>query len=152
VQREVTHLGLTHERPAPERHLSVSPPSPRHVAWPFGRDDAAGTDADRAFITALCARSPALATVRDLARRFVQLLTARDLGAYDAWLAETEQSELRGFARGLRSDDAAVRAAIETEWSNGPVEGQIHRVKLIKRTMYGRGKVDLLRKRMLGAA
>jgi transposase len=151
IQREVAHLGLSHERPPPERHLTVNPPSPRHVAWLFGRDDTAGIDADRAFIAALCERSPALATVRDLARRFVRLLAARDIDAYDGWLAEADQSELRSFARGLRSDDAAVRAAVTTEWSNGPTEGQIHRLKLLKRTMYGRAKLDLLRQRVLRA-
>jgi len=152
IQREVAYLGLSHERPVQERHLTVNPPSPRHVAWLFGRDDAAGTDADRVFITALCQHSPALATVRDLARRFVQLLAARDIGAYDPWLTEAAQSELRGFARGLRTDDAAVRAAISTVWSNGQTEGQIHRLKLLKRTMYGRAKLDLLRQRVLRAA
>lgn len=53
------------------------------------------------------------------------------------------------FAMGLRQDAAAVRAALETVWSNGQTEGQVNRLKLIKRQMYGRAKFDLLRLRVL---
>jgi transposase len=59
---------------------------------------------------------------------------------------------MRGFAAGLRQDYAAVAAAMEQVWSNGPVEGQITRLKLIKRQMYGRAKLDLLKARLLHAA
>ena len=56
---------------------------------------------------------------------------------------------LKSFANGLRSDLAAVRNALSMPWSNGQVEGQINRLKFIKRQMYGRAKLDLLRKRVL---
>jgi transposase len=58
-------------------------------------------------------------------------------------------SELVGFARGLRRDYAAVQAAVRFHWSQGPIEGHIHRLKLLKRQMYGRAKFDLLRQRLL---
>ena len=60
-------------------------------------------------------------------------------------------AELRAFARHLRRDYDAVRAGLSLPWSNGQVEGQIHRLKLIKRQMYGRANFDLLRKRVLYA-
>ncbi len=60
--------------------------------------------------------------------------------------------ELRRFALRLRQDAAAVRAALEYSWSNGPVEGQVNRLKMLKRTMFGRAKLDLLRQRVLNAA
>ena len=104
------------------------------------------------FTAALCARSPPLGTVREIALRFVQLLAARDIGAYDAWLADADHSELRGFAHGLRADDAAVRAAIRTQWSSGPTEGHIHPLKLPRRMMYARAKLDLLLQRVLRVA
>jgi transposase len=63
-----------------------------------------------------------------------------------------EQSELRSFATGIRRDEEAVRAAISSPWSNGQVEGQVNRLKVVKRTMYGRAKFDLLRARVLHAA
>ena len=70
----------------------------------------------------------------------------------DRWLADAAGSEMRSFADGLRQDGAAVRAALELPWSNGQTEGQITRLKLIKRQMYGRAKHDLLRARVLQAA
>ena len=57
---------------------------------------------------------------------------------------------LRGFVQGLRRDYAAVKAALTVEWSNGQTEGQVNRLKLIKRQMYGRANFDLLRLRVLG--
>ena len=58
---------------------------------------------------------------------------------------------MRSFARGLRQDEAAVRAALTLDWSNGPVEGRVNRLKSIKRSMYGRARFDLLRARVLHA-
>ena len=60
--------------------------------------------------------------------------------------------ELRTFATGLKSDYDAVKAGLTTTWSNGQLEGQVNRLKLIKRQMYGRAKFDLLRQRVLYTA
>ncbi len=71
------------------------------------------------------------------------------------WLERAEasgQTALRSFAGGIRRDYAAVRAALSLPFSNGPVEGQVNRLKFLKRQMYGRAKFDLLRKRVLYAA
>lgn len=59
---------------------------------------------------------------------------------------------LTAFARGLEQDRAAIEAALREEWSNGQTEGQVHRLKLLKRQMYGRAKFDLLRANVLFAA
>jgi transposase len=59
--------------------------------------------------------------------------------------------EFKNFAKGLRRDEAAVRAAMKSEWNNGQTEGQVNRLKLLKRQMYGRAKFDLLRARVLHA-
>jgi transposase len=56
---------------------------------------------------------------------------------------------VRGFAIGLRSDFDAVKAGLTQHWSSGPVEGTVNRIKMIKRQMYGRANLDLLRKRVL---
>jgi transposase len=58
---------------------------------------------------------------------------------------------MRPFALRLRRDEAAVRAGLTSEWSNGPVEGHVNRLKLVKRSMYGRAGFDLLRARVLNA-
>ena len=60
-------------------------------------------------------------------------------------------AELRGVARGMWRDRRAVEAAVATEWSNGQVEGQVNRLKMLKRAMYGRANIDLLRQRVLHA-
>lgn len=59
---------------------------------------------------------------------------------------------LRRFAIGLRADDEAVKAGIRLHWSNGPVEGHINRLKMLKCQMFGRAKLDLLSRRFLLAA
>lgn len=95
---------------------------------------------------------PKLEEARALGDRFVHLLQEGNAADLDSWLVAAEASELRSFAAGIRRDYAAVLAAITTTWSNGQVEGQVHRLKLVKRTMYGRAKFDLLRARVLHAA
>ena len=71
------------------------------------------------------------------------------------WLREADQSDLPeivAFARGILQNEAAVRAAIRDPWSNGQVQGQVNRLKTLKRQMYGRANFDLLKRRVLGAA
>ena len=83
------------------------------------------------------------------------MVRERDPEMLDGWLKEVSESdspELCSFAEGLRGDYAAVRAALCESWSNGQVEGQINRLKLLKRQMYGRANLDLLRRRVVGAA
>ena len=69
-----------------------------------------------------------------------------------SWITEVEQScvqEMKGFARGLLSDYQAVVNALKLPWSNGQVEGQINKLKTIKRQMYGRAGFELLKKRLI---
>ena len=71
------------------------------------------------------------------------------------WLADAKASgtrEIQQFAYKIRQDEAAVEAGCTLTWSNGQTEGQITRLKAIKRSMYGRAKFDLLRRRALHAA
>ena len=102
------------------------------------------------------------ARVASLARRFTALVrrcgVACDVSLsapcreLDVWLAEASTCRVRAietFAAGLERDRAAVRAALTKPWSNRRAEGQITRLKLIKRTMYGRAGFDLLRRRVL---
>ncbi len=70
----------------------------------------------------------------------------------DAWLEQVKTcglSALTSFANGLHKDLTAVRNALRYVWSNGQTEGQVNRLKFIKRSMYGRANFDLLRKRVL---
>lgn len=88
----------------------------------------------------------------DLAQEFRGLLQARSTERLDAWLETAAHSTLpkvRTFTRALRSEYAFLRAALEHEWSNGQTEGQITRLKFIKRQMYGRASFELLRQKVL---
>jgi transposase len=128
------------------------PPSMARVTRLIQADPAELTGRDRAFLDRLLAEAPALSEVHGLARGFAALIRKKGAGTLDRWLAAAAGTPLGGFAEGLGKDLAAVRAALGTSWSTGPVEGQISRLKMIKRTMYGRGGFDLLRSRVLHAA
>ena len=96
-----------------------------------------------------------LKQIYQLAQQFIQLIQNRKIEQLDPWLKDCKTSGiamLQNFATRIEQDYAAVRAALETEWSNGQTEGQINRLKLLKRQMYGRAKFDLIRKRVLYAA
>jgi transposase len=87
-----------------------------------------------------------------LAQAFGQLIRERNHQEFDHWVESaraTEIRELKSFAAGLVRDKSAVVAALSLPWSNGQVKGQVNRLKLIKRSMYGRANFDLLRQRVL---
>lgn len=83
------------------------------------------------------------------------MICSRRSATFDAWLETSESSKiapLKTFAAGLKRDYTEVKAALELPWSNGQTEGQVNKLKLIKRQMYGRANFDLLRQRVLLAA
>jgi len=94
---------------------------------------------------------PRLAEAAALVDEFQNMIRNRKPDALDAWLPKAEQGMLSSFAHGLRADREAVVAAMEEPWSNGQAEGQINRLKTLKRQMYGRAKLDLLKARMIAA-
>ena len=95
---------------------------------------------------------PALVAARDLFDRFQAMVRHRNGAELPRWLEQASSSLLASFAAGLRTDHAAVAAALTEPWSNGQTEGQITKLKLVKRQMYVRAKLDLLRARLLCAA
>lgn len=131
-----------------------SPAAPRKVRWWFVRSPSDLTTDEQHRLEEFFSRCAEAKVVYDLAQRFGRLVRERQVGDLARWLddARSGPRELRGFAEGIQRDRAAVDAALSTEWSNGQTEGQIHRLKLIKRSMYGRAKFDLLRQRVLEAA
>lgn len=105
--------------------------------------------ADAIMVAAIETGVPALGTARDLMERFHRMLRAGDAEALTPWLADTSDSLLASFGKGIRADLNAVRAALTEPWSNGQIEGQITKLKLVKRQMYGRARLDLLRARLV---
>ena len=147
-------------RSLPEYDDQRSPPSsrrysPRQAAWLFLRDEGSLTTEERRFLDELLGQCPDAAETYRLACGFARMVKRRESHGLEGWLRDAETSrvkEMRGFTRGMRRDEAAIRAALTLPWSNGQVEGQVNRLKLIKRQMYGRANFDLLRKRVLRAA
>lgn len=137
---------------APVGPASARIPSTRRITRWLTGDPATLLPEDRAFTEALCVAAPKLRQAVEDVWAFAELLRRGDPAGLTPWLEATGQTDLGGFVTGLRQDEAAVRAAIVEPWSNGPVKGQVNRLKLIKRSMYGRAKFDLLRQRVLHAA
>jgi transposase len=140
-------------QPAPTR-LPPAPPllSPRQAMWLLVSAPDSLNEEQTVQREALCAHCDEAAVVYPLAQRFVEMIKARRAEALDQWLTDTlacDSSAMRRFARTLRQDYAAVRASLTFDWSSGQVEGQVNRLKVIKRIMYGRAKFDLLRLRVL---
>jgi transposase len=109
------------------------------------------TKADSVLVAAVESGVPDLVEAGTLMDRFHTMIRTRrnDL---ERWIEDASASLVASFASGVRTDKVAIAAAIEEPWSNGPVEGQITKLKLVKRQMYGRAKLDLLEARLLPAA
>jgi transposase len=128
------------------------PPAARKVASWILTPPGKLTDDNRAALAQITARCQELAATRTLVREFADMLCHRHGENLEAWAAQAENSpvsELRGFAKGLRKDWAAVTAGLTVPYSSGAVEGHVNRIKMLKRQMYGRANPDLLRKRVL---
>jgi transposase len=104
---------------------------------------------DAVMIATVEAAVPALVTARTLFDRFQTMIRHTKSADLVSWLQDAAASLLASFARGIQADDQAVAAAISEPWSNGQTEGHITKLKLVKRQMYGRAKLDLLRARLL---
>ena len=130
----------------------IAKPSPRQAMWLLLRPLEKLSDEEhrlRDKILELCAP---VAQAQRLAHDFLDLIHRRGSGGLDDWLKRAETSklaELKRFAKGIERDKSAVVAGLSLEISNGQVEGQVNRLKCIKRQMYGRAKLDLLKARVI---
>ena len=125
----------------------------RQLVWLFLKDPEELLSEERDELRTILNRSATSRAVYDLVQEFLQMLTNQSSAGFDEWLLRMEKcgvKKIQNFAVALRQDYAAVKAALAFDWSNGQVEGQVNRLKTIKRQMYGRAKLDLLRARVLG--
>src|SRR3954466_11162122 len=136
------------DQAAPAKPPKVQPPTPRKAARLLMSEPDKLSEDDRRFV--LLELSPPIARAVDLARAFSTMIKQSLADQLDGWIAAAETGGFKGFAGSLRQDRDAVHAALTLPWST--VEGQINRLKVIKRTMYGRAGFDLLRHRVLAAA
>ena len=149
--------GAEQEEPAPVRVRMLDPMTGRVISpltaaalcvKPLGQM----TARQAVTVDALKAASAEFTAMRRLAMRFRGLLRGGTVEDLDAWLIDARGSgiyAMQRFARAIRQDIEAVRNAVSEPWSNGQTEGQINKLKTLKRAMYGRAGVDLLRARMM---
>jgi transposase len=127
--------------------------APRHLVWLLFKDpDSLDPEQQRSL--ALIRQHPGVETLYDLTRSFVKLMKERDFDAFDLWLMKGEGCglpDMETFTQGLQNDYEAVKTSLLLPYSNGPVEGQVNRLKFVKRSMFGRGSFELLRNRFLEA-
>lgn len=136
--------------PAPTPTLS-----PRQARWLLLHEENDLQPDERIYRTHVLQADEEIQTAHALAVDFGHMVRQRQRDGLDPWLIRAQESkvpEFREFARGIRRDYAAVSAALTVEWSNGQTEGQITRLKFVKRQMYGRAGFQLLKKRVLRAA
>ena len=127
-------------------------PSARVIArlMTAARDDLAKSEA--ILVAAIEMNVPELVVARKAIGDFQSMIRSKTARKLDSWLETAKNSLVGSFAGGVEKDIDAIRNAIISSWSNGQTEGQITRLKLIKRQMYGRAKLDLLQARLIGAS
>jgi transposase len=130
------------------------PLTPRRATWLVLRREETRTKAEAHQLAQLRAQQAEVAEAIDLAQDFAALVRQRQPAQLDPWLQRATTSALEAlqrFATGLCDDDEAVKAGVTLPWSSGPVEGHINRLKMLKRQMFGRARLDLLSHRFVGA-
>lgn len=139
-------------KPALSRQVHPVSWSAQRASWLIFLDDDKLDDEEKSAHLRMLAAESELVTVDRMTHQFVRIIKERQADKLDQWLKDVTAGGLKAlmsFANGIRADLNAVRNALKMCWSNGQVEGQNNRLKFIKRQMYGRAKLDLLRKRVL---
>ena len=129
-------------------------PAPRQAVWWLLKPKELESD-QKEYVRELQRLSPEISSGLKLVKEFQSLLVGKQADRFDQWRLCVKQSglkELQSFSTGLMKDESAVRAAMTYDWSNGQVEGNVNRLKMIKRMMFGRAGFALLRSRVLHAS
>lgn len=138
----------------PVEGLANDLPSLTSLCWQVLRQPESREDDEEQSVEQLRHGHTNVGTAITLAEEFASMVRQRQVEQFESWLERASSSGLpafRSFVTGLRQDEVAVRAALSLPYSNGPTEGHINRLKCLKRQMYGRAKLDLLRQRLLAA-
>lgn len=147
-----TRRGPETTKPTVTDRKKLLVPSPRNTAWWLLQKPEKLEVEQQAYVQRLCETSPEVAEVQQLAQQFARLVRERKAQEFAPWLeaaAKGSSQEIKGFVMGLKRDQAAVEAALTYAWSNGQTEGQVNKLKNLKRQMFGRAKFDLLKARVL---
>lgn len=155
VNRRLGSTGRPGPRVGPLTPPVPAVPSARQLSFAIIRREEDRTEEQQHQVKRMQAGDAGLQEGLKLAASFAALVRKTAKGTLIDWLALTDRSgcaELRSFAASLRQDEAAVTAALTEDWSNGPTEGHVNRLKLLKRSMYGRAGLKLLRARVRQAS
>lgn len=149
-KREKSDPAETVPPPPPRK---VRPWSPRRTAWLLVKGEAEMDKAEKEALERVKQADNMVANVHRLVQAFQEMVRQRQSEKLCCWLNEvimTGVEALVSFAKGIEQDFAAVFNALHLPWSSGQTEGQINRLKFVKRQMFGRANFDLLRRRVLG--
>jgi transposase len=134
---------------------TVKPPSPTRLSWLLFADECEIFDEDRTLLQAIYEMCAEAKAAGELARAFRRMVRQRQGAHLEEWMSQATTAgaprEIKSFAEFLRQDYDAVKAGLTLPWNNGQLEGQVNRLKLIKRQMFGRASFALLRARVLQA-
>lgn len=143
-----------------ERQIEIVPPSSveqfsaHDAVWLFIRDKSKLTIAEREKLINIRKASTTAEAAYGLVQEFLTMVRKRQGERLDAWIEAVQTSqipELNRFVNGILKDKDAVEAGLTLAYNNGPVEAQVQKLKLVKRSMFGRAKLPLLRQRLLNA-
>lgn len=127
--------------------------SPRSMAWLLFKQGTDPQPEQESLVNAFCELCPSAGKATTLVQSFRGAVAGRRKEALEIWLQSAVEPEtpieIRRFADGLKADLKGVEAAVSQDWSSGQTEGQVNKLKCLKRQMYGRSKFDLLRSRLL---
>ena len=132
--------------------LKIKAWSARKVSILLGKDIDKLEEEEQGYVKAFIKHCPKAAEANRLAKQFKEMTDKLKVELLDPWIENAKASgitALQNFAIGLENDYEAIKSAVSLKWSNGQVEGQVNRLKMIKRQMYGRASFHLLRKRVL---
>jgi transposase len=133
-------------QPAVTDRKKLLVPSPRNTAWWLLQKPEKLEVEQQVYVQRLCEMSPEITAVQQLTQRFARCVKERNAQEFAPWLEEAAKSpspEIKGFVAGLKRDQQAVEAALKYVWSNSQTEGQVNKLKNLKRQMYGRANFDL---------
>ena len=154
--RQAQGLPPGHRHPRRSLPVVAEPPcqplTPRRATWLVLRHEEKRTEAETQQLAQLGTQQAEVGEGIDLAQDFATLVRQRQPERLDPWLQRATTSSVdavRRFAIGLYEDYEAVKAGVTLPWSSGPVEGHINRLKMLKRQMFGRARLDLLSRRFL---
>lgn len=139
------------QNPFSKSQMQVIIPAPRRLVWLLVKESRKLSHYEQLLLKHLF-QNPEIENAYELAQQFQKMVREHESEKFDIWIEQCLQCstiDLVNFAKGLQRDHDPVFMAVHSKWSNGQTEGQVTRLKLIKRKMYGRANFDLLRQRVL---